>query len=507
MEKNAAIIDLGSNSVRLLIMRLYRDGSYKVIDQAKEMVRLGENMGAERILKPAAIKRTINALRLFRRITEAHSVQTTCAVATAAVRSAANQAEFLQAAREQTGFDIRVITGEEEADYDYVAVINTITIDDCIITDIGGASTEIVLVKNRLVQKRVSLPIGAVSLTERFPGNGEYSSEQLLELKSYITGLLDEIAWLTQANGLPVVGLGGTIRTVAKIDKKKKGYPLDSLHNYRLTGDEVSQIENEVVSASLTDRINIPGLDKERADIFPAGVSLINTLLAKTCSKTVYISGNGLREGVFFKHFLSSADHEQGIVRDVLQHSVNNILCNYEMNIRHCRHVEKLALALFDQTRELHGMDHTDRKILSVGALLHDIGVYINYYNHHRHGFYLALNSRISGLTNKEMVMCAFIVAMHTNEDLKQHWGQYNMLLDKSDYKKIKKLSLFVRIAEQLDRNEFGNVQDLKCQINDAVQIEIITKESPELEISEALKSCDHFEKLLKKKMRICWKN
>jgi exopolyphosphatase/guanosine-5'-triphosphate,3'-diphosphate pyrophosphatase len=259
-----------------------------------------------------------------------------------------------------------------------------------------------------------------------------------------------------------------------------------------------------VLQANLEERMNIPGLDRERADIIPAGLSIIKTLMQLIRSNTLIISGNGLREGVFFKQCLDSGDGTKGVVKDVLYHSVNNILKNYEMNRDHCYHVQKLALALFDQTARLHNMGAAERKILATGALLHDIGVYVNYYNHHKHGFYLVLNSRLNGLTNKELVMCAYIVAMHTNEDLKQTWHLYGSLLDKADRETIKRLSLFVRIAEQLDRSEYGSVADLVCQVSaEQVQVMVRTKNHPELEIAEALKCRKHFEKLLKRKLGI----
>jgi exopolyphosphatase/guanosine-5'-triphosphate,3'-diphosphate pyrophosphatase len=179
-------------------------------------------------------------------------------------------------------------------------------------------------------------------------------------------------------------------------------------------------------------------------------------------------------------------------------------LKNYDVNIGHSEHTEKLALSLFDQMQELHGLGEAERKILSTAALLHDIGMYVDYYNHHKHGFYLVLNSRINGLTARELVMCAFIVAMHENEDFKQDWKEYDALIDKSDYETIKKLSLFLRIAEKLDRNEYGSVEDIACYItDDSIQIMLKSSNYPELEIAAAMKSEKNFEKLFNKRLYI----
>lgn len=506
MDKKIAIIDLGSNSVRMLIMRLDEDGSYKMLDQAKEMVRLGENMGLEKTLKAPSITRTIDTLRMFRNLLDAYQVTNITAVATAAVRSAANQQEFLDLVSKETGFQFTVISGDQEAYYDYLAVINTITTEDCVIVDIGGASTELVLVENRKVKEKLSLPFGAVSLAEAWLSKGNYEQAQLYQLANYIKQQLLAIPWFPLNSQKLVIGLGGSIRTIAKIDKRLDGSPFEGLHNYSINSEEVHQICKLVTSASLEERAALPGLDKDRADILPAGLTTVSVLLRLLDSPTLTVCGNGLREGLFFGHYLPSTMQKKGLVSDVLKHSVNNLLNNYEMNLPHCKHICKLSLALFHQTQALHNMDAADARVLSAGALLHDIGIYVNYYNHHKHGFYLVLNSRLSGLSNKELAMCAYIVRLHSSEDSKVNWSQFTQILDKTDQKKIKKLGLFVRLAEQLDRSEASTIEDLTCEVDaQKVKIKLKTRTNPELELAEARKCLPTFEKLFKKKVAIIW--
>lgn len=504
MRKKTAIIDLGSNSVRMLIMRLYKDGSYKMIDQAKEMVRLSEHMGEEKTLKEAAINRTVKTLKLFRKLADAHNIDEVQAVATAAVRNALNQAEFLETVEKETGFTFEVITGQQEAYFDYVATVNTIELDNCIIIDIGGASTELIWMENRRLRESVSIPIGAVILSEKFAEKGNVSDECATELKNYIQDHLNSIPWLTQTGSLPIVGLGGSLRCLAKIDKKLHAFPLEGLHHYQLSAETVTNICKMVIGTTLEERIAIPGLDKDRADIIPGGFMLLHGLIHTTQAPHMVVSENGLREGVFFARCLKSEDQDNGIVKDVLAHSIDNILKNFEMNIPHCYHVQKLALASFDQLSSLHGMGREERKILSAAALLHDIGEFINYYNHHKHGLYLVLNARLNGLTNKELVMCALLVSMHTTDDYKPNWKQYQPIIDKADFKIIKKLSLFLRIAEQLDRSEFGTITDLTSLIlPNQVKITINTDTNPELEIAEALKNRKDFKKRFDKDLVI----
>jgi len=504
-QKKVAIIDLGSNSIRILIMKVYEDGAYKIADQGKEMVRLSENMGSEMTLKPEPIERTIYTLSLFKKIISSHNVDYVFPVATAALRNAKNRVEVLTKIKEETGFDFYVATGEDEAFFDYLGVVNTIDIKDCLIIDIGGGSTELAWVENWELKEAISLPYGAVILTEKFIGKGKCTVEKAEKIRRFMIEQLENIKWLNEVKKLPLVGLGGSIRALAKIDRKRIGFPLKNLHNYQMSSKEVNQAYERVLNAEdEEERKKIPGVGRDRADIIVGGLTPVKALMDYMKTDKLIISGNGLREGVFFKHYLDDLSSGNNRVKDVLFHSVNNILLNYEVNISHSTHVQSLALTIFDQTRNLHKMGDDERMLLSVSALLHDIGLYVDYYNHQNHGFYLVLNSRINGLRNRELVMCAFIVGMHRNMEFKTDWKSYNMLIHKDDYKTIRQLGLFLRIAEMLDRDESGSVESIICQLDrKQLELELRACNSVELGIASAMKSEKEFENLFRRKLKI----
>ncbi len=504
MSEKFAIIDLGSNSVRTIIMKIYNNGSYKMVDQAKEMVRLSENMGPEMTLKPKPIKRTLYTLKLFKKIIDAHKVDKVLCVATAAVRSAKNKDFFIKKVKEETGFEVNVISGEQEAYYDYLGVINTIDINDCILIDIGGASTEIAWIKNRKLKKAISLPYGAVLLTEQFLKEDFKSIERIRKLEEFICGEIEKIRWLKKLKRIPVVGLGGTIRTIAKIDKKKIKFPFQSLHNYQITKDEVLYAYNKVSSKKVKKIKKIKGVKKTRADIITAGLAPIKCLMDCVKTKKLIISGNGLREGIFFENYFKTLNKETKIVDDVLKSSIYNNLRIYDVNVKHAEHVKNLALSLFDQTEKLHGFGKKERKLLEVGAMFHDVGKYVDYYNHHRHGFYLTLNSRIYGLRNRELTICAFLVGRHRDTSLKESWKKYKMLIDKNDYKMIKKLSLFLKIAEMLDRGEYEIIEGVDCEVlSDCVIMKVKSIGDADLEIYNVNKFKKDFKKRLKRELCI----
>ena len=278
---------------------------------------------------------------------------------------------------------------------------------------------------------------------------------------------------------------------------------MQSLHNYHMSCEKVVKMYDKIVDTRVEKRKEIQGIGKDRGDIIAAGLTPLKVLLDVIEAPVIMISGNGLREGLFFEKYFQI--HKQPyIVEDVLGHSIQNTLNNYDVNIQHSMHVQKLALALFDQLQTLHGMDKFERSILAVAAQLHDVGMYVDYYNHHKHGFYLTLNTKIDGLTHRELVMCAFIVGMHRITDLKQSWREYNEIIDKKDYEMIKKLALFVRIAEKLDRNEYGIVESITCHVTDkCIEIKVEATNTAELEIIAAMQNNKAFEKLFNRKLYI----
>ncbi|QUH25388.1 exopolyphosphatase [Serpentinicella alkaliphila] len=504
MVNKVAVIDLGSNTIRMLIMKIYRDRSFKMIDEIKEMVRLSEGMGDKKILQKEPMERTLHVLMLFKAIIEAHEVDEVMAIATAAVRNATNKDEFLKRIKVELDMNFDVIAGEKEAYYGYLGVINTIDIENCVIVDIGGGSTEISLVLDKRFKESISLPYGSIILTEQFLGKEQVTQEKIQTLENFMIKVLSGIKWLKSAVGLPIIGLGGTIRTLAKVNKNKVAFPLNSLHNYQLDHKEVSRVYKEITSKDLDGRIKLPGVNKERADIIIGGLVPIKVIMEYLNSNNLVISGNGVREGIFYEYYLKQIKCNNMRLDDVLEHSVTNILKNYNLNLQHCYHVRKLALEIFDQTQSIHKFDEGYRKLLSTSSLLHDIGNYIDYYNHHQHGFYLTLNSKINGMDNKEKLLCAYLVGFHRDADFKEDWKKYNMLIKKEDYDNIKKLSIFLKIAEKLDRSEYASVKNIECDITKKVVIiKVITDNNPILEIEAALKYKKDFLKAFKKDLII----
>lgn len=497
--KRYAFIDLGSNSVRMNIMQVNDNGSYYLMDQVKQMVRLSQGMGNEKTLKPEPMRRTLEALSLFKRLADVYNVDSIYGVATAAVRQAVNQREFLSTVEQQTGLSIEVISGSDEAYFDYLGVMNTIDAPDCLVVDIGGASTELVWVKDRHVRESISLPFGSVTLSERFISE-DYTEADLNALRDYIMKAFKDVSWLKKAKGLPVLGLGGIIRTIGKIDKNRVQFPVLTIHNYQITDDEVDMVYKRVVGSTFEELKAVAGVGKSRADLMTGGIMPIKCVMELLGSKKLIISGNGLRDGLFYKRVLLAPGAE--LVDDVLSHSIDNISKRYDVNQSHAAHVNRLSLSMFDQLQPLHGLSPFYRKVLHVASLLHDIGMHIDYFNHHYHGFYLLMNADINGLSNRERVMAAYLVGYHRESSFKEDWRKYRAVMDAKDHEQIKKLSILLKAAEKLDRSEAGLVEDVYASW-DKKRVRLIVKGASDLALEAAAVSQykSDFLKMLKRQL------
>lgn len=297
------VVDLGSNSARLSVWSIDEDGNPTQIMKLKEMVRLSEGMGEDKVLQPAAMDRTVAALATFHQACQDLPDLTLNAYATAATRQAANQKEFIDRVQKEAGIAITVIPGGKEAELDYQAVINTLPIENALIMDTGGASTELILISNRKAQHMISIPFGSVNLTEEYLSPDVITAAETFNLISAVNKMFNKVWWLRKAQNLPIIALGGSNRTLAKIQRRKdQDANWEDIHGYRMATHEVNQVFAEVLSKDLGDRKNIPGLAKYRADIIVGGLVPVVTMIRYLDSDRLMFSQFGLREGALYEY-------------------------------------------------------------------------------------------------------------------------------------------------------------------------------------------------------------
>ncbi len=459
-----AIIDVGSNSARLVISHILKNGSYNMIFNQKEALRLSQKIDAKNNLTPEAFQLTLDAMKSFAFMCHIYQADRIIAVATAAIRNAKNGLALTALVEKETGIKLHIIPGTTEAYISYLGVINTLSEKDGLIFDLGGGSTELILFRDRQVVNSVSLPFGAVNMTGMFNTRNTMKPNVYGDFSFFMASQLAKYPWIKDPR-LPLLGVGGTARTVGKIIQKAKHYPSSKIHNYRFSLQNFRTIFKKLGNTNLEQRTKIPGLSSERADIILAGASIINCLFEATGSQTLVVSGCGLREGLFYDYY-SKARQVPLISPDILSTSTDNMLHLYSTDIEHCQHIAALSLTMFDSWSKLHGLGKRHRRLLRTAALLHDIGITINYYSHARHSAYMIQNAKLFGLTHTEQLIVAAIAGWH-NGVSKGYFRDhvYKTMITDSEWKNINKLALFLSLAESLDYSETNQIPLIKPRL------------------------------------------
>ncbi|MBO7377344.1 MAG: Ppx/GppA family phosphatase [Clostridia bacterium] len=503
MEK-IGIIDLGSNSARLVIVELLGDGHFIVIDQLKESVRLGKDMERDGFLKPARIAETIKTLRMFRKLCDAYEIERIIAVATAAVRRAKNQRSFLDEVAATCGIKLRVLSAEEEATSVYKGVINTMDIPKGIILEIGGGSTKIVYYNRRNLLAYETLPFGSVTLSELFGGDGLSPQEQTERVEEFFTEQLKQIEWLSTVDPeTQMIGVGGSFRTVAKINKMIRKSPLSLIHNYVIPTEEYTEIYTKIRGMDLDKKKRIRGISSSRADILPAAMAIANAFINYFKMEKFTVSACGLREGIMFNYAMPSTVEKP--ISDVLGYSLETLVKYYGCNQKHVEHTVGLAVQLFKQLRVLHKFPRQYLKILKVAATLHDAGETVKYYDYHKHSAYIILNSHLYGITHREIVLAAHVCIAYKSDDFNMSdWAKYKEYISEDDVEAIRKLGIMLRIAESLDRSMSGCVHGLNCDVlGDSVIMKTEVEGDASLEIKNALGCSADFKRIFRKNLEI----
>ena len=502
MEK-IGIIDLGSNTARLVIVEMLGDGHFMVIDQIKESVRLGKDMERDGFLKPQRIAETIKTLKMFRKLCDAYEIERIIAVATAAVRRAKNQRSFLDEIVANTGIKLKVLSAEEEATYVYRGVINTMDVPKGLIVEIGGGSTKVIYYNRRNLLNYETLPFGAVTLTDLFGGDGMSHEEQTQKIEEFILEQLERIEWLKTIDPeTQLIGCGGSFRNLCKIVKMKKKCPLSVLHNYNITTEEFDDVYSMFKTLNLENK-RIKGISMQRAELLPSAFAIAHSFVKHLNFEKMVISACGLREGIMFNYAVPLTVEKP--ISDVLTYSLQTLVKYHGCNEKHSEQVANLSVQLFKQLRVLHKFPRQCLKILKVAAYLHNVGTTIKYYDYQKHTGYIILNSSLYGISQRDIVLAALVVSNYKNDDFTlAELARYREFIAEEDVEIIRKLGVILRIAVSLDRSLSSCVQTINCDVlGDSVIMKTELDSDASLEIKDALSAQADFRRVFKKNLEI----
>jgi exopolyphosphatase/guanosine-5'-triphosphate,3'-diphosphate pyrophosphatase len=484
--KRIGIIDVGSNSARLVIMEVSDQKGCHLVYNQKDPLRLALKTDKNGYLTEEAFSATVTCIRGFASMCRFFHTDDIVAVATAAIRNAHNGAKLTRTVKEQTGVDLEIISGKTEAFMSYLGVINTINVRDAVIFDLGGGSTEVILVRDRKLVDSISLPIGCVNLTKASRQGSMKGTEDMKTMQKLIDQQMSKTPWLNGC-GLPLVGVGGTARSVGKVEEKRLKYFTAKLHNFQFGVDDFRVWYKTLLATPPALRRRIPGLSSDRADIIVAGSSIIKTLADHAKSKRLIISGCGLREGLFCQ-YLHQHTNMPLITPDILETSRNDMIHQYVPDEEHCRLIARFVMQLFRGWQRIHQLDPQRwERLIETAALLHDTGITINYYNHPRHSGYLIENCRLFGMSHMDIVFTSIIAAWHHGINRAYLRNKpYRKLLSEEDIQQLTKAALLLSIAENLDHTHLGSITNLEAHVSDGMAyLTLIAKKEPVLELQQ----------------------
>ncbi len=461
-----AAIDIGSNSIHMVTAQV-RHGDFEILDRAKEMVGLARGTLTNGRLSSETMEFGLKTLATFKHLAERQGADPILAVATSAVREAANGGEFVLQAWEKFGLHIDVITGAQEARLIFAAARYGIDFrgQRPLVIDIGGGSVEIVQGEGNKIRWQQSLKLGVVRLTERFFKSDPPKASEIAAFKAFVRENLEPLfARAPRTHPTMMVGTSGTLLTLtAMAAAMRDGQPPRKLHNYVLERKALGNLTERILESRTRERARIAGLERKRVDLIPAGALLASILMDGFRFEEMRACEWALREGIlldFIDHHqrdLKTAEHAPSIRR----RSVLSMASRFQAEAGHGQQVARLALSLFDATKSIHKLGPEARELLEYAALLHDVGLYVSHSGHHRHSYYLITQGELRGFAPEELRIIAVVARFHKGAPPKISSPETEEL-EPENRKLAICLAAFLRVADGLDRTHHSVVRAMR---------------------------------------------
>jgi exopolyphosphatase / guanosine-5'-triphosphate,3'-diphosphate pyrophosphatase len=502
-----AAIDIGSNSVHMIVVGTQGEHSFEVIDREKEMVFLGKSVFEHGRLTDEAIRLGLEAIGKFMKLAQRHGVNDVRAVATAAVREAANGGEFLYAIAEHTGIVPQVISGSEEARYIYLSVRNAVDLSakSALTIDVGGGSVELIVGDAHSMRLGRSAKLGVQRLRAEFGRGAPLGKRERKELEDKIDDLAAGALEEARLAGYEmVVGTSGTILALgAAAHRLKGGEPWTNASNQVIRLEDLKILADRLVSATPAERTTDLGIDAERADSIHVGAVLLVKLLELAGRDRITLCDAALREGLVLDYLESRPDtiRQLDVVKDIRRHSVMEMARRCGQTGPHTEHVAALSLSLFDQTRDMHRLGDVERRLLEYAAILHDVGQHIGYERHEHHAAYIIRQGELRGFSDEEREQIALVARYHRKSRPKRRDLDFAAQPARSR-RVIRILSAILRLADGLDRSHHQLVQSLRVEEREgALRLLLSVNGDAELEVWGARRKGKLLERVLHRRV------
>lgn len=505
MEKIAVIL-VETYAAKLYISAADQDNYFIMLDEEKEPIKLGLEMGEDHFLKKPQIDSTIAVLKNFRKVCDVYGVNKTIAIANLfRDTKPKNIYSFFDEVYASCGFRFTVLSPEEQNNKIYLGTINSFDIPKGLAVHLTADGLHLVEYNRRNIVNQTVLNFGPMTLLNMYDIEQLGKETALAKIQKYIKTRLSDVEWLDKVDpefGLVVSGDYGT--DIAKMVRKYKKYPLDRDFGFVASKDDVEFIKNQTFALDLNKNKKIKIIDEPRVDVFAVAVAIINEIIAITGKQEMTVSSNSFVRGVLYSEIVPSTLEKP--IADVLGYSVIAETSFHDnQSEKHNEQVYNLSMLLFKQLRVLHKLPRGYIKILRVASFMHDVGKRINYLKHAKYAFDVILGSEIFGVSHRELVLSAFVASLHQGGDIPlAEWVKYKDILTEEDLVAVNKLGVILRLAEAFDRTKNNVIVDITCDIlGDSVIMKTFTTGDSTYEIAKALDASKDFEKNFKKKLEI----
>lgn len=461
LKKRICVMDVGSNSIRMVIYEITPNKAFVPIEDIKETVRLGEEINKTGQLREDKIKLALRTMQLFKKVCIKNEVDEIIAFGTAALRIATNGEKLIKEVQNTTGIDIIIFKGEDEAYFTFEGAINTLDIKDGVVIDLGGSSLEIVHFENREPKERISLNFGAVTLSEIINLKEKLSKKDEDILRKYIVEQLKLVEWKDEIKGLSLVGVGGTVRNIGSVHLNMINYPLEILHNYNMKVYEVVQVVDFLKQKDYKERLEVAGLSKARADVFIGAAIAVDEILNYFKLNKLIISGYGIREGVLYERLTECGK----VIQDPFNDGFKDIIEILDINPYSKEKIYKVFNKIYSALNKTYKFDEMNEKIMKIVTYLFDIGKRINFVNYPIHSAYMVLNLGIKGIEQKDLIASALIIARGN----KKYKGldNYRQLFSEGEMDQLMMLSKILNISNIFYNSLLLNEENFELEIED----------------------------------------
>jgi exopolyphosphatase / guanosine-5'-triphosphate,3'-diphosphate pyrophosphatase len=494
-----AAIDIGSNSVRLVVAEVLPSGGYRVLDEERENTRLAASLVATGQLTDEAVDATIVALRRFLSIANGYGVSRISAIATSAVRDAENGREFCQRVRLDLSLEIEVISSDEEARLAFLSVARAFDVSgrEVAVADIGGGSTEVILASSGLVDQIYTTPLGAVRVAEKCGVTSACTPKQMEKLRRYVDRILKREVGKPPFVPSMFYGTGGTFTALAAMIMAREGQAGQPMWGFRVTGAQIRHLVSDLAKLTLEKRRKIAGLNPARADIIVSGLVIIERIMRHLHVNVVQVHTRGVRDGLLLEMVQTTFGAPPEVVSSEARAvAVEQFAKSCGVDLPHAKQVAKIAGSLWDQLATPLGLRPADRELIEAAALLANVGYLINFEGHHKHSYHLILNSDLAGFEREQLRLIALVARYHRGSRPKKKHDDFRALSDENRHR-VSALAAILRLALALDRTHQQHVQEVWARADgECVEITVDSHGDADVDLWAAQSKVELFEKV-----------